>query len=69
MCGLIVRDHLLLIVDRTIDGRGSGGTVMAARERSLLVKRGMAAFQPAGPGVALAAGDRVLAARRINLQR
>jgi hypothetical protein len=29
----------------------------------------MAAFQPAGPGVALAAGDRVLAARRINLQR
>lgn len=66
--GLIVQDRLLLIVDRKLDGRGEAETVAMASERPLLFKRGAAPFQPAGFGVAPAAGDRVLAARWISLR-
>ena len=66
--GLIVQDRLLLIVDRKLDGRGEAETVATASERPLLFKRGAAAFQPTGSGVAPAAGDRVLAARWISLR-
>lgn len=48
--GLIVHDHLLLIVDRAIDGRGDARPVVLASERPLLFKRGAAAFQPVVSG-------------------
>jgi voltage-gated potassium channel Kch len=66
--GLIVHDRLLLIMERTIDGRDDLQRFKSLQETPLLLKRGAAAFQPVVSGAAFVAGDHVLAARWINLR-
>jgi Trk K+ transport system NAD-binding subunit len=66
--GLIVHDRLLLIMERTINGRDDLQRFKSLQETPLLLKRGVAAFQPVVSGVAAVAGDHVLTARWINLR-
>jgi Trk K+ transport system NAD-binding subunit len=60
--GLVVQDHLLLIVDREL------GATAPAGERPLFFRKEGATFAPATPTLAPAPGDHVLAVRWRKLQ-